>query len=328
MTRDRMHFLFLNIGHFIDHYATLIFATVAALALTRDWGMTYADLAVYGTPGFVAFGLFSYPAGRLGDRWSRDGMMAVFFIGIGLAAILTGFAQTPLQMAIGLFVIGIFAAIYHPVGLAMVVSNYAKSGWALALNGVWGNLGVACAGRGHHEAAWRHPSTTPAALTDIRYFQDLARRAEAACFDSIFLANSLGTPDDVETSGRAWLEPITSLGAIAVVTEHIGLIATASTTYTEPFNLARQFASLDHISNGRIGWNIVTSWLAAAAKNYGDAKQVSHQARYDRAEEFMTVVKGSGTAGPKTRSSTTVHSDATRVATASAQSRIRAPIIR
>ena len=145
MPRDRLHFLFLNIGHFIDHYATLIFATVAALALTKEWGMSYADLAVYGTPGFLAFGLFSYHAGRLGDRWSRDGMMAVFFLGIGVAAIVTSFAQSPLQIAIGLFVVGMFAAIYHPVGLAMVVTNYAKSGWALALNGVWGNLGVACA---------------------------------------------------------------------------------------------------------------------------------------------------------------------------------------
>ncbi len=92
-------------------------------------------------------------------------------------------------------------------------------------------------------------------------------------------------------AARTWLEPITVLAALAVATRRIGLIATASTTYTEPFNLARQFASLDHISNGRVAWNIVTSWLAAAARNFGGAGQISHADRYARGEEFMTVVK-------------------------------------
>jgi len=119
--------------------------------------------------------------------------------------------------------------------------------------------------RGHHEASWRHPAASPLPLTDIRYYQDLAQRAEAAHFDSIFLADQLALGDDVAQAARTWLEPITVLAAVAAATSRIGLIATASTTYTEPFNLARQFASLDHISNGRVGWNIVTSWLAAAA---------------------------------------------------------------
>ncbi len=144
--------------------------------------------------------------------------------------------------------------------------------------------------RGHHEASWRHPDASHEPLSEIRYYQDMAQRAEAGLFDSIFLADQLGVPDDVATAGRTWLEPVTALAAIAPVTQRIGMIATASTTYTEPFNLARQFASLDHISHGRIGWNIVTSWLAAAARNYGDTSQVSHQGRYDRAEEFMEVV--------------------------------------
>jgi FMN-dependent oxidoreductase (nitrilotriacetate monooxygenase family) len=145
--------------------------------------------------------------------------------------------------------------------------------------------------RGHHEASWRHPDTSPLALTDIRYYQDLARRAEAAWFDSIFLADQLALAEDVGQAARAWLEPITVLAALAVSTNRIGLIATASTTYTEPFNLARQFASIDHISNGRAAWNIVTSWLATAARNYGGGTQVSHADRYARGEEFMTVVK-------------------------------------
>ncbi len=145
--------------------------------------------------------------------------------------------------------------------------------------------------RGHHEASWRHPDSSPLALTDIRYYQDLAQRAEAALFDSIFFADQLALGGDVAQAARTWLEPITVLAAIAVSTSRIGLIATASTTYTEPFNLARQFASIDHISNGRAAWNIVTSWLATAARNFGGAGQVSHADRYARGEEFMTVVK-------------------------------------
>jgi FMN-dependent oxidoreductase (nitrilotriacetate monooxygenase family) len=145
--------------------------------------------------------------------------------------------------------------------------------------------------RGHHEASWRHPATSPLPLTDIRYYQDLAQRAEAAKFDSIFLADQLALGGDVAQAARTWLEPITVLAAVAVATQRIGLVATCSTTYTEPFNLARQFASIDHISNGRAAWNIVTSWLATAAENFGGEGQVSHADRYARGEEFMTVVK-------------------------------------
>jgi MFS family permease len=141
--RDRVLFLLLNIGHLLDHLFTLIFATVAALTLSREWGFGYADLLRYATPGFLAFGLFSLPAGWLADKWNRDGMMVVFFVGIGITAILTGFSRTPLQIGVGLFVIGMFAAIYHPVGLAIVTEKWRNTGMRLAVNGVWGNLGVA-----------------------------------------------------------------------------------------------------------------------------------------------------------------------------------------
>src|ERR671939_117227 len=108
------------------------------------------------------------------------------------------------------------------------------------------------------------------------HHQALARQAEAGLFDSIFLADQLALGDDIAHGPRTALEPITVLAALAVSTSRIGLIATASTTYTEPFNLARQFASLDHISNGRAAWNIVTSWLATAAENYGGARGGGH----------------------------------------------------
>jgi len=146
--------------------------------------------------------------------------------------------------------------------------------------------------RGHHEASWRHPNSSQLPLTDIRYTVDLAQKAEAGLFDSIFLADVLGLWNDVEKTPFNWLEPITTLAALAMATSRIGLIATASTTYTEPYNLARYFSSLDHISRGRIGWNIVTTWSPQAGANFGGIGQVSHGDRYQRAEEYMSVVNG------------------------------------
>ena len=147
-------------------------------------------------------------------------------------------------------------------------------------------------GRGHHEAAWRHPKSSALPLTDIRYTVELAQKAEAGRFDSIFLADVLGLWNDVESTPFNWLEPITALTAVAMATSRIGLIGTCSTTYTEPYNLARQFASLDHISRGRAAWNIVTTWSPQAGANFGHIGNVGHADRYERAEEFMTVVKG------------------------------------
>ena len=170
-TRDRLNFLFLNVGHFLDHLFTLVFATVAALALNKEWGLSYAELVPYAMPGFIAFGLFSLPAGRLADKWSRHGMMVVFFIGIGLAAIATGFAQSPLQISVLLFVVGVLAAIYHPVGLAMVVDSAKSSGtgMAIGINGVWGNLGVGAAalitGWFIDHGGWRSAFIAPGVLS-------------------------------------------------------------------------------------------------------------------------------------------------------------------
>ena len=145
VSRDSKYFLLLNVGHFLDHYFMLIFATVAALTLSAGWGMSYAELLPYGAPGFTAFALCSLPMGMLADRWGRDHMMIVFFIGIGISSILTGFAQTPMQLGAGLLLIGIFGSIYHPVGLAIVTGRWKHTGMRLAVNGVWGNLGVGCA---------------------------------------------------------------------------------------------------------------------------------------------------------------------------------------
>lgn len=145
--------------------------------------------------------------------------------------------------------------------------------------------------RGHHEASWRHPQATPCALTDVQYYIECTRKAEMARFDSIFLADTLASPQDINSASRIWLEPLTTLGALAVTTSRIGLIATASTTYTEPFNLARQLASLDHASMGRIGWNIVTTFSQAASRNFGSTGRPTHTARYDKGDEFVDVAK-------------------------------------
>ncbi|GGO57546.1 monooxygenase [Streptomyces daqingensis] len=143
---------------------------------------------------------------------------------------------------------------------------------------------------GHHEAARRHGSSDTARLLDIRFYQDLARRAEAAAFDGIFLADGPALADNVRYASRFRLEPLTWLSAVAAATERIGLIGTASTTYTEPYNLARQFASLDHLSAGRAGWNIVTTGAPQAAANFGLDAHPVHAERYERARDFLEAV--------------------------------------
>ncbi|WP_280340245.1 LLM class flavin-dependent oxidoreductase [Nocardia neocaledoniensis] len=144
-------------------------------------------------------------------------------------------------------------------------------------------------GVGHHEAAWRHPRTDAHRVLDVRHFQDLARIAERGTLDSVFFADTLAVGPRIERNTLAVFEPVTLLSAIAAVTERIGLIATASTSYNEPFNLARKFASLDHISGGRAGWNIVTSGNADEAYNFGLDAIPEHTRRYERAAEFVDV---------------------------------------
>ncbi len=143
---------------------------------------------------------------------------------------------------------------------------------------------------GHHEAAWRYRESEPERVLDIRYYQELAQKAEAAKFDAVFLADGPSLAENVRYSSRVRFEPVTWLTAIAAATEKIGLIGTASTTYNEPYNLARLFASLDHISGGRAGWNIVTTSDAGAAHNFGLPEHPPHGERYEKAREFLDVV--------------------------------------
>ncbi|MGA3002776.1 MAG: MFS transporter [Acetobacteraceae bacterium] len=133
---------FINAGHFIDHYAMLVFAA-AVIVMGPALGISYGELLPYATPAFVAFGAGSLLTGWLGDRWSRRHMMAIFFLGIGAAMILVGLVQTPLQLGAALLAVGLFASIYHPVGTATLVAHADKLGRQVGINGVWGNLGVA-----------------------------------------------------------------------------------------------------------------------------------------------------------------------------------------
>jgi MFS family permease len=144
-TTERRLALYLNLGHTLDHLFMLIFPTVV-LALGREWNRSYAELLPLSIGGFIAFGACSIPSGWLADRWSRFGMMVLFFVGIGVASIVAGMAQTDWQIVLALTLIGMFASIYHPVGIAMLVANQTtRLGRTLGINGVWGNCGVAFA---------------------------------------------------------------------------------------------------------------------------------------------------------------------------------------
>lgn len=145
---------------------------------------------------------------------------------------------------------------------------------------------------------WRHPEDQSHRYKDIRYWTGLATMLEGAGFDSIFLADILGIFDLYQGSTDATLrtatqvpinDPLSIISAMAAATQHIGFAATVSLTYEHPYSLARRMTSLDHASDGRIGWNIVTSYLESAARNLGLDSQIPHDQRYDRGDEFLEV---------------------------------------
>jgi FMN-dependent oxidoreductase (nitrilotriacetate monooxygenase family) len=144
---------------------------------------------------------------------------------------------------------------------------------------------------GHHEAAWRLPESNPRADFDLAHWIELAQLAENAKFDSLFLADGPALTGSGEFRPPGQLEPLTLLTALSQHTSRIGLIATVSSTYNEPYNLARRLASVDHVSGGRAGWNIVTSAGADEAANFGLADRPDHATRYARADEFLAVAK-------------------------------------
>lgn len=237
---DRKHFFFLNVGHFLDHLFLLIFATVAALVLTNEWGLKYAELIPYATPGLVAFGLFSLPAGWLADRWSREGMMVVFFVGIGCASIITSFVETPIQMAMGLFLIGMFAAIYHPVGLAMIARGGKNMGLDIAVNGVWGNMGVGCAalltGFLIDQTGWRTAFWLPgifSVLFGLAYLYNYKERVPLKNAATASVAKPTEVAGDGTTTAE-WRAMLIRISIIIFFTTAISSIIFQSTTFALP----------------------------------------------------------------------------------------------
>ncbi|MFM0231890.1 LLM class flavin-dependent oxidoreductase [Paraburkholderia sediminicola] len=158
-------------------------------------------------------------------------------------------------------------------------------------------LGAFLMETGHHIAAWRHPDAHASGGLDFAHYAELAQIAERAKFDTVFFADSVSVRDtnlpSLSRTARAdHFEPLTLLSALSVVTKHVGLIATVSTTFNEPYNLARKFASLDHLSGGRSGWNLVTSSTESEALNFNFERHPEHAVRYERAREFYNVVAG------------------------------------
>lgn len=163
------------------------------------------------------------------------------------------------------------------------------------------HLGVFLRGVGHHLASWRSPRVRSGAEMSFAHYRDMAATAERGKFDMVFLGDSVCVRERpegerVEVLERlghlVHLEPLTLLSALAVTTEKVGLVATASTTYNEPYHIARKFSSLDHISGGRAGWNVVTSTSKAEANNFNRDDHMAHAQRYERAHEFLDVVTG------------------------------------
>ena len=149
--------------------------------------------------------------------------------------------------------------------------------------------------QGDHRMAWRHPRAPGREILDFDYYRELVQAAERAKIDTIFVADHVSIWDSVKSGvahyANARLEPLTLLAALAGVTRHIGLITTASSSYSEPYNVARFFAPLDHISKGRASWNVVTSAMEEEARNFGRDGNIDHALRYERAAEYLDIVK-------------------------------------
>jgi MFS family permease len=262
MQRKKVKFLFLNAGHFLDHLFMLIFASVTALRLTSEWDMSYAELIPYSTPAFIAFGVGALAAGWVADKWSREGMMVVFFIGIGASSILASFANNPLQIGLSLTVMGLFASIYHPVGLAMVIEGRKNTGIPLAINGVYGNMGVACAalltGFLIDISGWRSAFIIPGVVSIVMGILYLWFICSKRWIEHDFSGNRLsGTKEELIFLSRSTL--LSVFGIIFFTTALGGLIFQSTT-----FSLPKVFDEELTASASLIGWYSFLVFAVAA----------------------------------------------------------------
>lgn len=249
---QRTHFLFLNAGHLLDHLCMLVFATVAALTLHIEWDLSYAELIPYATPGFIAFGAFAVPAGWLADRWSREGMMVIFFFGIGISSLLCASVQTPLQMGIGLTLVGVFAAIYHPVGIGLLISAPGKMGMRIAINGVWGNMGVAIAALITaffiDQTGWRSAFLYPGILSvllGLAYWQMIYRQTKRPDGETTSKKKNKDDGFDLAFFKRVII--------VVMLTTAFGGLIFQSTTFSLPKVLAERTSEFSS-SASFIGW--------------------------------------------------------------------------
>lgn len=257
MDKSRLTIAFLNLGHFLDHLAMLIYAT-AVLVMTAEFGLSYEAMLPLSLGGFIAFGGGSLPAGWLGDRWGRRNMMVMFFLGLGAALVLTGFAASRWQIVVGLTLVGVFASIYHPVGIAMLVKDQARLGRALGWNGVWGNLGLACAafiaGWFADHLSWRAAFIAPGLFT------------VAAGIAFALLVPNAAAPASPAAAGPA--RPVPDAAArrvfalLAVATMCSGVIF-AATTNAMPKIFDERLAALVHTTSG-IGTLVAVVYAIAA----------------------------------------------------------------
>jgi len=265
--REQVHFLLLNVGHFLTHFFMLIFATAAALTLSRDWGLSYAELIAYATPGFVAYAAGTFPAGWLADRWSREGMMAVFFIGVGLASAAAALAETPVEMAAGLFAIGLFSAIYHPVGIALVVHGRQRTGIPIAINGIFGNIGVASAalitGFMIDHTGWRAAFVWPGAvsvLLGIVYIAVVAGRSHED--------RESARPNSGKGASQLVLDRPLMIRVLGIVflTSSLGGLVFQSTTFTLPKVFDEQLAAIASSASEIGGYAFLVLTMAAVGQ--------------------------------------------------------------
>jgi MFS family permease len=256
MPPSRTLSLFLNVGHSLDHLMMLIFPTVV-LAMSAELGRGYAELLPLTLGGFVAFGACSIPAGWLADRWSRSGMMLVFFLGIGGASVLTGLARTPAEIAAGLTLVGMFGAIYHPVGIAMLVANQPRVGRVLGVNGVYGNAGVAfsalIAGALADTLGWRAAFVVPG----------LAAIAAGAAFALLAHDPGRGAPVRKAAPYRLSREDLVRVFAVLTVATACGGVIFNATTIAMPKVFDERLAALTHSTFG-IGALVCAVYLLAA----------------------------------------------------------------
>lgn len=241
MNRPRTVIRFINAAHIIDHMFMLIFPA-AVLGMTATFELSYAELIGLSLGGFIAFGACSLPAGWLGDKWSRRHMMLAFFLGIGGAAIFTGLSRSTPMLVLGLTLMGVFAAIYHPVGTAMLVAHAQNRGREIGINGMWGNLGVAFSAlvTGFLTAhfGWRAAFILPGALSvAIGVWFALCVRDEAS---------PVAVAGTHRGGGAGQVSMRLVFGVLALVTATGGVIFNASTmTYPKLFQerLVDLFAS-------------------------------------------------------------------------------------